>query len=67
MDFGVIHGLLTVLLIILFGGIVWWAFSSKQKKRFDEAANLPFAEHEEQPDDKDHPGAKRPRKGDDNV
>ena len=59
MSFGVLHGLLTLLVMILFLGIVWWAFSSRQKKRFDEAANLPFA------DDEDHqPARKRSDKGD---
>ncbi len=59
MSFGLIHGLLTALLMILFGGIVWWAFSSRQKKRFDEAANLPFADE----DDQSAPN-KRSQKGD---
>jgi cytochrome c oxidase cbb3-type subunit IV len=58
MSFGVLHGLLTLLVMILFLGIVWWAFSSRQKKRFDEAANLPFA------DENDQPASKRSRKGD---
>lgn len=58
MSFGLIHGLLTLLLMILFGGVVWWAFSSRQKKRFDEAANLPFA------DEDDQPAPKRSQKGD---
>lgn len=59
MSFGLIHGLLTALLMILFGGIVWWAFSSRQKKRFDEAANLPFADEDDQSDPN-----KRSQKGD---
>jgi cytochrome c oxidase cbb3-type subunit IV len=58
MSFGALHGLLTLLLMILFGGIVWWAFSRKNKKRFDEAANLPFA------DDENHPARKRSHEGD---
>jgi cytochrome c oxidase cbb3-type subunit 4 len=29
---------------VLFVGIVIWAWSGKRKKRFDEAANLPFTE-----------------------
>jgi cytochrome c oxidase cbb3-type subunit IV len=58
MSFGFLHGLLTLLAMVLFLGIVWWAFSSRQKKRFDEAANLPFADENDQPD------PKRSRKGD---
>jgi cytochrome c oxidase cbb3-type subunit IV len=58
MNFGFLHGLLTLLLMVLFLGIVWWAFSSRQKKRFEEAANLPFA------DEDDQPAPKRSQKGD---
>jgi cytochrome c oxidase cbb3-type subunit 4 len=28
----------------VFIGLVFWAYSSKRKKSFDEAANLPFAD-----------------------
>lgn len=58
MSFGLLHGLLTALLMVLFAGIVWWAFSSRQKQRFDEAANLPFADEDHQP------ARKRSDKGD---
>lgn len=34
----------TVLMFIIFTGIFLWAWSSKSKKRFDTAANLPFNE-----------------------
>jgi len=36
----------TLILMILFIGIVIWAYSRKRKKSFDEAANLPFADEE---------------------
>ena len=32
----------TILAMIAFFGIVWWAFSSRRKKANEEAANLPF-------------------------
>jgi cytochrome c oxidase cbb3-type subunit 4 len=32
----------TILAMVLFFGIVWWAFSSKRKKANEDAANLPF-------------------------
>ncbi|MCL4746406.1 MAG: CcoQ/FixQ family Cbb3-type cytochrome c oxidase assembly chaperone [Burkholderiaceae bacterium] len=35
---------ITVLTLIVFIGIVLWAYSARQKHRFDEAANLPFAD-----------------------
>ncbi len=38
--------LITALSFIVFAGIVFWAYSSRQKARFDEAANLPFADAE---------------------
>jgi cytochrome c oxidase cbb3-type subunit 4 len=38
--------LFTVLIPILFIGIVIWAYSKKRKKAFDEAANLPFADED---------------------
>jgi cytochrome c oxidase cbb3-type subunit 4 len=34
----------TIVLMALFLGIIWWAYSKKRKKSFDEAANLPFAD-----------------------
>ncbi len=34
----------TVLMFVVFIGIVAWAWSKKRKKSFDDAANLPFAD-----------------------
>ena len=34
----------TVVLMLLFIGVVIWAYSKRTKKAFDEAANLPFTE-----------------------
>lgn len=39
---------ITVLSFIAFLGIVFWAYSGRQKERFNEAANLPFADEEMQ-------------------
>ncbi|HSP01053.1 MAG TPA: cbb3-type cytochrome c oxidase subunit 3 [Thioalkalivibrio sp.] len=52
MGFGLLQGLLTLLLMVLFVGIVVWAYSSRQKKRFDEASKLPFAEDAKPQDDR---------------
>jgi len=38
----VFHGLWTGALLVIFIGIVLWAWSGKRKRGFDEAANLPF-------------------------
>jgi cytochrome c oxidase cbb3-type subunit 4 len=52
-DVNDIRTLVTALSFIVFAGIVFWAYSSRQKARFDEAANLPFADAEsELPHDK---------------
>ncbi len=37
-----IHSAWTLLIFISFIGVVVWAYSSRQKSRFDEAANLIF-------------------------
>lgn len=53
-DVGTIRGIGTAVVFIAFIGVVLWAYSSKRKSSFDEAANLPFAddpkpaEHDEQ-------------------
>ncbi|SDR83424.1 cbb3-type cytochrome oxidase subunit 3 [Pseudomonas oryzae] len=44
MDIGTLRGLGTALVLIAFVGLLLWAFSSRRKKSFDEAANLPFAD-----------------------
>ena len=43
MDINDLRGLSTLFLMITFIGLCIWAYSSKRKKTFDEAANLPFA------------------------
>ena len=44
MDINDLRGLSTLFLMIAFIGLCFWAYSSKRKKTFDEAANLPFAD-----------------------
>ncbi|MFC3095698.1 cbb3-type cytochrome c oxidase subunit 3 [Alteromonas sediminis] len=44
MDQGIIGSIFTVVVFVAFIGVCWWAFSGRNKKRFDEAANLPFAD-----------------------
>ncbi|WP_021029161.1 CcoQ/FixQ family Cbb3-type cytochrome c oxidase assembly chaperone [Litchfieldella anticariensis] len=46
MDMGTFRGIITLLTLISFLGIVWWAYSKRRKKDFDEAAHLPFADDE---------------------
>ncbi|HWV15812.1 MAG TPA: cbb3-type cytochrome c oxidase subunit 3 [Cellvibrio sp.] len=47
MDAGTLGSISTVLVAIVFFGICAWAFSPKRKKRFEEDANLPFADEQE--------------------
>ncbi|MGB5606305.1 MAG: cbb3-type cytochrome c oxidase subunit 3 [Gammaproteobacteria bacterium] len=46
MDYSLIQSIWTVVVLVLFVGIVIWAWSGKRKQRFDEAANIPFDEDE---------------------
>ena len=42
MNIGISQGIGTVLAMTAFIGVCIWAWSSKNKQRFDEAAELPF-------------------------
>ncbi|RCU52680.1 MULTISPECIES: cbb3-type cytochrome oxidase subunit 3 [Corallincola] len=46
MDYGTFRGVITVIILVVFIGIVVWAYSKRRKSAFDEAANMIF-------DDKD--------------
>ena len=46
MDINDLRGLSTLFLMVTFIGLCIWAYSSKRKTTFDEAANLPFADEE---------------------
>lgn len=47
MDLSDLRTIVTTLSFIAFLGVVFWAYNGKQKKRFDEAANLPFVDADE--------------------
>ena len=42
MNITLIQSVWTIVVMVTFLGIVWWAYSSKRKSAFDEAAQLPF-------------------------
>ncbi len=44
MDINDLRGIHTLLVLVAFIGIVWWAYSAHRRKSNDEAANLPFAD-----------------------
>lgn len=46
MDINTLRGILTALALVAFVGVWIWAWSSKRKSAFDEAANLPFADED---------------------
>jgi cytochrome c oxidase cbb3-type subunit 4 len=44
MDMNTMRGIGTLLAFAAFLGVCWWAYGSRRKQGFDEAANLPFAD-----------------------
>ena len=42
MDIGTFRGLVTGALLVLFIGLVVWAWSKSRRQQFDEAARLPL-------------------------
>lgn len=42
MDVNDIRGIHSLIIMAIFLGIIWWAFSGHRKKANDEAAQLPF-------------------------
>lgn len=41
------HSIWTLALFLVFIGIVVWAWSRRNKKRFDDAANIPFKDEDD--------------------
>lgn len=52
MDMNTLRGIATIVVMTAFIGICIWAYSSKRKTDFDEAANLPFADEDSNDGDK---------------
>jgi cytochrome c oxidase cbb3-type subunit 4 len=48
MDIGTVRGLVTLALLLAFVGLVVWAWSSRRKADFDEAARLPLGDAPQQ-------------------
>ncbi len=46
MDKGTLGAISTVLVMLAFAGVCWWAFAPSRKRRFEEDARLPFADDE---------------------
>jgi cytochrome c oxidase cbb3-type subunit 4 len=52
MDRGDLQGLATLLALLAFVGVVWWAWSGRQKQKFDAAARMPLEEDPDKNEDK---------------
>ena len=48
MDYNDFRGITTLMVLVAFLAVVWWAYSKSRKKRFDDAANSIFDEGEKQ-------------------
>lgn len=46
--------IVTVVFFITFLGIVWWAYGSSRKARFEEDARIPFEETDDLPPSNQH-------------
>jgi cytochrome c oxidase cbb3-type subunit 4 len=44
MDANDLQGLITLVAMLAFGGVCWWAYSAHNRSRFEEDAMLPFAD-----------------------
>ncbi len=44
--FDTASSVMTVISFITFVGIMWWAFTPKNRSSFEQAASLPFADDE---------------------
>ncbi len=55
---GVFHGIWTLLLLLVFLGIVVWVWSSRRKKHFEEAGRIPFQEEHPVSTGEDHKAEK---------
>ncbi|WMS87152.1 cbb3-type cytochrome oxidase subunit 3 [Pleionea litopenaei] len=63
MDMNTFRGLETAALLVLFIGLVIWAYSGKRKKDFDEAANMPLNEEDDGIDHSMNPKTKSNKQG----
>lgn len=63
MDFATFNGLYTLFLIIIFVALIFWTYSKKHKKRFEEIGNSIFDEELDstkyESQSSEHTGAKK--------
>lgn len=46
-DINFLRGVSTILVFLSFIGVCLWAYSSKRKKTLEDAANIPFADEQQ--------------------
>lgn len=44
MDAGIVGSIITILFFLVFVAIIWWAYSTRNKDKFEAAGRLPFEE-----------------------
>jgi cytochrome c oxidase cbb3-type subunit 4 len=49
MDMGIVRGLITLIVLLLFVGIWAWSWSRKRQKEFDAASRLPLGDDNHPP------------------
>ncbi|PVZ13889.1 MULTISPECIES: cbb3-type cytochrome c oxidase subunit 3 [unclassified Pseudomonas] len=49
MSAGTLRGLGTLMVLLAFAGLFLWVFSPRRKVHFDEAAQLPFNDDDQEP------------------
>jgi cytochrome c oxidase cbb3-type subunit 4 len=47
MDINDFRGLITLVTMLAFGGVCWWAYSSRNRSRFEYDAMFPIADERE--------------------
>ena len=48
MDINDVRGLSSIVSIIVFVGIFWWAYGSSRRKRFNDDAQIPFMDDDDE-------------------
>lgn len=56
MDSGTASGVITGILILVFIGIIAWAYSSRRRRDFEEAARIPLEDENPSEDQDDSKG-----------
>lgn len=59
MDYGTWRGVFSLVILAIFIAIVFWAFSRRSKKQFDEAANSIFEDEASSTTNSDKPESKK--------